>query len=132
MPQKSGALFFVYKLFCDKIFCMSDNIIKSDEVAPKKGSTANKKEIQEQPKEIIEEKPKKSAIPKKKVAAASEGKKFVFFDSGTAYVTKSGFRFTNENRIYEIENEEADHLLSLVNFRLPTQLELEDYHKENN
>jgi len=28
--------------------------------------------------------------------------------------------------------DEADHLLSLDNFRLPSQLELEDYYKENN
>lgn len=74
----------------------------------------------------------KSPVPEKKVAKPSGGKKFVFFSSGAGYVTKSGFKFSPENRIYELDSEEADHLLSLSNFRLPDQLELEEYYKENN
>jgi hypothetical protein len=117
---------------------MTDNIIKSEDAAPKKKATVKDpvdKKIDESPavEEVKSEpKAKKSPTPKKKVSAASDGKKFVYFDSGVAYVTKAGFRFTRENRIYEIDNDEADYLLSLTNFRLPTQLELEDHYKENN
>lgn len=126
----------MYKCLCDKIFFMTDNIVKSQDAAPKKTASKSKNEetkyednISE---EIVAEKPKKTPVPKKKVSVASDGKKFVYFESGTAYVTKSGFRFTTDNRIYELNNDEADHLLSLENFRLPTQLELEDHYKENN
>jgi hypothetical protein len=117
---------------------MTDNIVKSEDAAPKKKAApkpaVEKVEAVESTveKESVETKPKKSPTPKKKVSTASDGKKFVYFDSGVAYVTKAGFRFTRENRIYEIDNEEADYLLSLTNFRLPTQLELEDHYKENN
>lgn len=112
---------------------MSDNIIKSEDAAPKK-KVAAVKEVESNKEEIVESepKPKKSPTPKKKVSTASDGKKFIYFDSGVAYVTKSGFRFSQQNRIYEIENDEADYLLTLTNFRLPTQLELEDHYKENN
>jgi tRNA splicing endonuclease len=111
---------------------MSDNIVKSDDVVSKKTSSTNKKTNVKDEIDIVTENSKKSPVPKKKVANASPGKKFVYFSSGSAYVTKSGFRFTTENRIYELDSEEADYLLSLDNFRLPDQLELEDYYKENN
>lgn len=114
---------------------MSENVVKSEDVAPKKvektTKTATEKEkVNKDSKTETTEKPKKATT--KKVAKASSGKKFVYFESGSAYVTKSGFRFTKQNRIYELDIEEADHLLSLDNFRLPDQLELEDYYKENN
>ena len=107
---------------------MSENVIKSEDVAPEPVKKVSKSTS-------VKEKVVKSDTdenPKRKVAKASTGKKFVYFESGSAYVTKSGFRFTKENRIYELDIEEADHLLSLDNFRLPDQLELEDYYKENN
>lgn len=107
---------------------MSENVVKSQDVAPAPAKKAVKTVA---PKEKIE-KTNSDENPKRKVAKPKSGKKFVYFDSGSAYVTKSGFRFTRENRIYELDIEEADHLLSLDNFRLPSQLELEDYYKENN
>jgi hypothetical protein len=115
---------------------MSENVIKSEDVAPKKQTKTAKsatetEKINEDSKEEVEKKPKKSSS-NKKVAQASPGKKFVYFSSGSGYVTRSGFRFSAEKRIYELDIEEADHLLSLDNFRLPDQLELEDYYKENN
>lgn len=107
---------------------MSENIVKSEDVKsePVKKNTKTTS---------VKEKNNTSdgnENSRKKVAKARSGKKFVYFESGSAYVTKSGFRFTRENRIYELDIEEADHLLSLDNFRLPDQLELEDYYKENN
>lgn len=107
---------------------MSENVIKSEDVAPEPTKKANKSTS-------VKEKVVKSDSdenPKRKVAKPKAGKKFVYFESGSAYVTVSGFRFTKENRIYELDIDEADHLLSLDNFRLPNQLELEDYYKENN
>jgi hypothetical protein len=91
--------------------------------------------VEQQEVEVLEEETpvaKKSPVPEKNVAKATSGKKFVYFASGSAYVTKSGFRFSSEKRVYEVPSEEADHLLSLDNFRLPDQLELEAYYKENN
>lgn len=117
---------------------MSENVVKSSDLpeSPKKvpAKKVAKKAVAKDVGESIDAAPKveKSPVPKKNVAKASAGKKFIYFDSGSAYSTKSGIRFTRENRIYEIEEEEANHLLTLDNFRLPTQLELEDYYKDNN
>jgi hypothetical protein len=122
---------------------MSESLVTGNNVAPKKKprkaaasgvveveavETAVEDDVVAEESFVAE----KSPIPEKNVAKASGGKKFVFFASGSAYVTKSGFRFSSEKRIYELDLEEADHLLSLDNFRLPDQLELEDYYKENN
>lgn len=115
---------------------MSDNIVKSTDVAPKKqvklddSATDKEKNIQETKEEAVVKTKKTST--KKKIADANPGKKFVFFSSGASYITKDGFKFTQDKRIYELDIEEADFLLSLDNFRLPDQLELEDYYKENN
>jgi len=142
----------IYKQFYGNIDIMSDmsnNVIKSTDLpesskpvkAAAKKTTAKKaaaKKIDSEPvveSDVVssEEAPvvEKSPLPDKSVAKASNGKKFVFFSSGSAYSTKEGIRFTRDKRIYEIDEEEADHLLSFDNFRLPTQLELEEYYKEN-
>jgi hypothetical protein len=70
--------------------------------------------------------PKKQSPNQKKIDT-----KFIYFDSGSAYVTKGGFRFSPENRIYELPIDEADHLLNFDNFRIPNQIEMEQYYKEN-
>jgi hypothetical protein len=141
---------------------MSENVIKSGDLpeaskpAPAKKAAGSKKttakkqaspkaapkvdpevaaEVEPVVQEVVDNEPikaEKSPLPEKNVAQASSGRKFVFFSTGSAYVTKSGVKFTADKRIYEVENEEADFLLSLENFRLPTQLELEEYYKENN
>jgi hypothetical protein len=129
---------------------MSENVIKSSDLpeagkpaAAKKAAgskkTTAKKQASADVEPVVEEvvdnapiKAEKSPLPEKNVAQPSLGKKFVFFSTGSAYVTKSGVKFTANKRIYEVEDEEADFLLSLENFRLPTQLELEEYYKENN
>lgn len=115
---------------------MSDNIVKSTDVAPKKqekldDSATDKEKNNQEAKEETAVKAKKTST-KKKTVDANPGKKFVFFSSGSSYITKDGFRFSRDKRIYELDVEEADFLLSLDNFRLPDQLELEDYYKENN
>lgn len=102
---------------------MSRNVVTSDAAAPKPAKkTATK----------AEPKIKKVVNDRDKViATAPDGYKFVYFSSGVAYVTADGFRFTKDNPIYLLPVEEADRLLKLDNFRLPDQLELEDYAKEN-
>ena len=86
-----------------------------------------------------EKKQKKSSAPKVKreklnevtsVATAPDGYKFVFFDSDSSYVTPSGKRFTSEKRIQLLPASEADHLLTLSNFRIPDQIELAEYNEE--
>lgn len=125
---------------------MSENVVKSSDLPESPKKVAAKKVAKKAPAKSVDTsdeapidapvdevvKPEKSPVPKKTIAKASAGKKFIYFDSGAAYSIKGGIRFTRENRIYEIEEEEANHLLTLDNFRLPTQLELEDYYKENN
>jgi hypothetical protein len=115
---------------------MSDNIVKSTDVAPKKqgkldDSATDKNKNTEETQEENSTKVKKNST-KKKTVDATPGKKLVYFSSGSSYITKDGFRFSKDKRIYELDIEEADFLLSLDNFRLPDQLELEDYYKENN
>ncbi len=124
---------------------MSENVVKSSDLpeptkapakkaaekkAPAKKTTAKKAAPKEADSAPV--KAEKSPVPEKTIAQPSAGKKFVYFSVGSAYSTKSGVRFTRDKRIYEIDEQEADHLLGLDNFRIPTQLELEDYYKENN
>jgi hypothetical protein len=98
---------------------MSDNIVvTSDAAPPKKRAKASAKSDTSKPENLVEK--------------IDNGKKIIFYSSGSGYVTKSGFKFTPQNRIYEIDAEEADRLLNLDNFRLPDQLELEEYYKEKN
>ena len=121
---------------------MSDNVIKSEDL-PKatkkpaaKKAAAKKVEVEESldQESSVEEhvEPKKSPLPKKNIPSPGEGKAFIYFDSGSAYSTKSGLRFSRDRRIYEISIEDAEHLLSFDNFRIPSQTELEEYYLENN
>lgn len=101
---------------------MSENVVTSDKSAPKKATTAKKK---------VDPKPKKELNERDKpTAAAPEGYKFVYFSSGAGYVTTDGRRFDKNRRINLVTDEEAEILLKLPNFRLPDQLELEEYAKE--
>ena len=105
---------------------MEDNIVKSSDI--------NKKDPDD-------DKPaKKQATPKTKkvandrtneeLAIAPDGFKFIYYQSGSGYVTTSGYRFDSDKRINLIPVEEADHLLKFDNFRLPDVLELIEYAKE--
>ncbi len=101
---------------------MSENVVTSDKSAPKKATPAKKK---------AEPKPNKELNGRDKpVASAPTGYKFVYFSSGSAYVTTDGRRFTKDHRINLVTEQEAELLLKLPNFRLPDQLELEEYAKE--
>lgn len=108
---------------------MTDNIVTSNEVAVKKPSKKKAPRVQA----VIEENiiQQEESVPQREFNVNPAGKKFVYFSSGSAYVTKSGYRFSADKRIYELDEEEANALLELDNFRLPDQLELEEYYKEN-
>ena len=106
---------------------MTDNIIKSTDV--------NTKSTDDKPVAKKVTTLKKTATPKVAkeknerdfdIAVAQPGYKFIYFSSGYGYVTPSGYQFSQEKRIHQIPIEEADHLLTLDNFRLPDQLELEE------
>jgi hypothetical protein len=66
------------------------------------------------------------------VAKASSGKKFVYFDSGAAYVTKSGIRLQEIEESMRLMRLKQIFLLTLDNFRIPDSIGVEDYYKENN
>lgn len=92
-----------------------ENIITSDQVAPK---TAAKKAT----KKVVKKEDDIQSISK-------TGKVLIYFESGTAYLTPSGVRFSREeNRIAEIDAEEANSLLRLPNFRLPSDEEKDFYY----
>lgn len=92
---------------------MTDNIVKSDDV---------------------NQKPVKKTAPKKTAAkkadapqiATKDGLRVVVFESGASY-SSNGVRFTKENRIQAVPEADAERLLELDNFRLPTQEEVDNY-----
>lgn len=66
---------------------------------------------------------KKAAAPK--VTTQSEnGKKYVWFEAGSSYSLPSGFRFTQQNKMALLDEEEANRLLELDNFRNCTDDEI--------
>jgi hypothetical protein len=88
---------------------MTDNVIKSENVAPKKAK---------QPK--VKKPIAKPIVDSDKVV--------IYFESGYAYSLANGFTFTQENRMLELPAEEAQILLSLDNFRLPNDEEKQMYY----
>lgn len=89
------------------------NVVKSSDV------TGNKYKQ----KETTSKKPAK--IPDNKT---NNGKIIIVFESGSGYVTKSNFKFTQKNKIAELDFEEAKMLLQLDNFRLPSEEEKEEFY----
>jgi len=57
-----------------------------------------------------------------------ESKILIVLESGAGYVTSSGFKFSQNNRVAEIPEDEAKQLLALDNFRLPNDAEKELYY----
>lgn len=74
----------------------------------------------------------KEPKPKKPVEISdnktNNGKMIIVFESGSGYVTKSNFKFTQRNKIAELDYEEAKLLLQLDNFRLPNEEEKEKFY----
>lgn len=88
---------------------MSENVVTSENVAPKKTKQT---------------KPKK--VENKEVPAGD--KIVVYFESGFAYSLPNGFTFTQENKMLELPADEAKRLLALDNFRLPNDEEKQMYY----
>lgn len=65
--------------------------------------------------------------PARKVVL-DNGNLLVVFESGAGYATSSGIRFSQTNKIAEVSANEADLLLALDNFRLPSDEEKEMYY----
>jgi hypothetical protein len=73
----------------------------------------------------------KKATVKKEILEeniSEEGKVLVVFESGAGYSTASGFRFSQRNKMGLLPAEEANLLLALDNFRLPSDEEKEMYY----
>lgn len=80
-------------------------------------------------------KPKKPAAKKAAVKKqiteeniSKEGMVLVVFESGAGYTTGSGFHFSQRNKMAALQAEEANLLLALDNFRLPSDEEKEMYY----
>lgn len=95
---------------------MADNVVTSDSVNPKQTKKAAPKKAAA----------KKTAAPKVAAPTADSGKVVIVFESGASY-SSGGVRFTRENNIQEVEPALAEFLLTLDNFRLPNQIELEEF-----
>ncbi len=95
---------------------MTENIVTSDSINPKAKKASA---------------PKSAAKAKKEAVVAdtipAEGSKYIYFSCGAAYVTADGYIFSREEPIHLIPADEADRLLKLENFRLPDQIEIEEY-----
>lgn len=100
-----------------------DNIVVSDDVAPKPKKKA----------------PAKKAVAKKAVVADDTTHQetaiptdtsgvVIIFESGASYST-GDYRFTQDTRVQEVPTDVAERLLALDNFRLPSPFELEEYLK---
>lgn len=103
---------------------MSDNVIKSTDV--------NSGKTEKNP---VKKAPAKKTATKKEVAkkesdevteVSNDGLKVIVFETGYSYIS-GDICFTKENNIQEVTEEQANFLLTLDNFRLPDQIELEDY-----
>jgi hypothetical protein len=95
-----------------------NNIVTSSSIKPE---TTEKNPVKKAPAKKAAA--KKADAPKKEVGS---GKVVVIFESGSSY-SSNGLRFTREDNIQEVTQEEADFLLTLDNFRTPDALELEEY-----
>ena len=98
---------------------MSDNVIKSTDVTSAKAET-----------NPVKKTTAKKATAKIKIEKESEVSssplRVIIFESGSSYVS-GDIRFTREDNIKEVSEDQANFLLTLDNFRAPNQLELEDY-----
>lgn len=109
---------------------MTDNIVTSkdatgsgDKPVAKKAATkkaAAKPKISKETEDVsTEDKPKKT---QKK----TNGLNIIVFESGSSYVSGDR-RFTKENRIQEVSDEEFAFLTTLDNFRIADPHEIEEY-----
>ena len=73
----------------------------------------------------------KKAAAKKQITEeniSKEGRVLIVFESGAGYTTGSGFHFSQRNKMALLPAEEANLLLALDNFRLPSDEEKEMYY----
>lgn len=91
----------------------NETSVTSEKINKPKKAVAKKVAVK---KEIIEEN------------ISEEGRVLIVFESGAGYSTGSGFRFTQRNKMGLLPVEEANLLLTLDNFRLPSDEEKEMYY----
>lgn len=92
------------------------NVVTTETAAPKKKAPAKKPAA----KKTIEEQAPQIENTGERV--------LIYFESGAAYITGSGFRFSRSEPMGEVSFEEANTLLRLPNFRLPSDEEKEMYY----
>ena len=91
----------------------NETSVTSEKINKPKKAVAQKVAVK---KEIIEEN------------ISEEGRVLIVFESGAGYSTASGFRFSQRNKMGLLPAEEANLLLTLDNFRLPSDEEKEMYY----
>lgn len=75
---------------------------------------------------VKKSKPKKAVV--KQDIPKGVDKIVVYFESGAGYLLPNGFKFSDTNRMAELDSDEAYRLLALDNFRLPNDEEKEMYY----
>ncbi len=92
-----------------------DNVVKSEDIVP----------VKKQPiKKVV----KKEITEERIITESQSNKILIYFESGAGYVMQNGLRFSREKRMAEVSAEEANLLLRLSNFRLPSDEEKEVYY----
>ena len=100
---------------------MADNVIKSTDL-----KLEDKKPAKKAPaKKAVA---KKETVEKIEKVGIKDGHTLVVFESGASYVSND-IRFTKDNRIQEVPDQQAQSLLQLDNFRQANLFELENYIK---
>jgi hypothetical protein len=51
-------------------------------------------------------------------------RKYIYFERGAGYSTSSGVRFSKENPVQKVSDDEYDMLITNSNFRQPTDQEI--------
>ncbi len=87
-----------------------DNVVKSEDVAP------------------VKKQPVKKIVKKESITENQNNRTLIYFESGAGYIMQNGLKFSREQRMAEVSTEEANLLLRLSNFRLPSDEEKEVYY----
>ena len=111
---------------------MTDNIVTSKSTsaqeakpvkkAPAKKAVAKTKIEKEDTENSIEVEEVVSSVSSKKVGSLN----LIIFESGASY-SANGLRFTRQDNIQEVSDEDFAFLLTLENFRQADPLEIEEY-----
>ena len=111
------------------VFIMTDNIVTSKSTMGEEAKPAKKapaKKAAAKPKVEKENTEEVAEVAPKKVSKKAGQINLIIFESGASY-SANGLRFTRQDNIQEVSDEDFAFLLTLENFRQADPLEIEEY-----